>query len=151
MRVWAYGCARGVLLLRRRGVKTPRAAQKNNTPTKRLLLLLLLPRQPARTHPHARPTKNNNNPKTQKFVALYEAAIEDSERAAVPARRAANIIQHLTYEVYLYVSRGLFERHKLLFALMLALKVGVCVCVCVCVRVCERERERESVSVRARA
>ena len=31
----------------------------------------------------------------------------------------------MTYEVYLYVQRGLFERHKLVFALMLATKVLV--------------------------
>jgi hypothetical protein len=29
----------------------------------------------------------------------------------------------MTYEIYLYIQRGLFERHKLLFALMLANKV----------------------------
>ena len=35
----------------------------------------------------------------------------------------ANIIDHLTWEVYLYIQRGLFERHKLPFALILATKI----------------------------
>ena len=34
-----------------------------------------------------------------------------------------NIIDHLTWEVYLYIQRGLFERHKLPFALILATKI----------------------------
>lgn len=49
----------------------------------------------------------------------------------------ANIMDHLTWEIYLYIQRGLFERHKLVFALILATKIWtsagkVCVCV-VCV------------------
>ena len=41
----------------------------------------------------------------------------------MPSKRIANIIDYLTYEIYLYISRGLFERHKLLFALMLTNKI----------------------------
>lgn len=41
----------------------------------------------------------------------------------LPAKRVAAIIEHLTYETYLFISRGLFERHKLVFSLMLAIKV----------------------------
>jgi hypothetical protein len=32
-------------------------------------------------------------------------------------------VEHLTYEIYAFVQRGLFERHKIIFALMLALSV----------------------------
>jgi dynein heavy chain len=59
------------------------------------------------------------------FNELYERAIDGAERAAAPAKRIANIIDHMTYEIFCYVSRGLFERHKLIFALMLANKVLV--------------------------
>ncbi|PSC73956.1 flagellar outer dynein arm heavy chain gamma [Micractinium conductrix] len=59
------------------------------------------------------------------FVELYEQSIDESERAALPAKRIHNILEHMTYEIYLYVQRGLFERHKLIFALMLAFKVQV--------------------------
>jgi len=57
------------------------------------------------------------------FTALYEGAIDGAERAASAARRAANITDRLTSDVYAYAQRGLFERHKLVFALMLTNKV----------------------------
>lgn len=39
------------------------------------------------------------------------------------SKRIHNIIEHLTYEIYLYIQRGLFERHKIIFVLLLALAV----------------------------
>ncbi len=39
------------------------------------------------------------------------------------SKRIHNIIEHMTYEIYLYIQRGLFERHKIIFALLLALSV----------------------------
>lgn len=57
------------------------------------------------------------------FNGLYEQAIDRAERAVVPARRVANIVDTLTHQIYLYIQRGLFERHKLPFALMLSLAV----------------------------
>lgn len=59
------------------------------------------------------------------FTDLYELAIDRSDKASMPSKRITNIIDYLTYEIYLYIQRGLFERHKLLFALMLASKVLV--------------------------
>ncbi len=43
----------------------------------------------------------------------------------MPSKRINNIIDYLTYEIYLYIQRGLFERHKLIFALMLTNKILV--------------------------
>lgn len=57
------------------------------------------------------------------FNRLYELAIDTSERAAVSSKRIHNIIEHMTYEIYSYIQRGLFERHKIIFALLLALSV----------------------------
>ncbi|GFR42148.1 hypothetical protein Agub_g3000 [Astrephomene gubernaculifera] len=59
------------------------------------------------------------------FNQLYELAIDRSERANMPSKRIHNIIEYMTYEIYLYVQRGLFERHKIIFALMLTNKVLV--------------------------
>ena len=50
-------------------------------------------------------------------------AIDTAERAAMPSKHIANIISTLTWDIYLYVTRGLYESHKLVFALMLANKV----------------------------
>lgn len=57
------------------------------------------------------------------FNQLYELAIDNSEKATLPSKRINNIIDYMTYEIYLYIQRGLFERHKIIFALMLASKV----------------------------
>ncbi|DBA69380.1 TPA: Dynein gamma chain, flagellar outer arm [Trebouxia sp. C0005] len=57
------------------------------------------------------------------FNQLYETAIDNSEKATLPSKRINNIIEYMTYEIYLYIQRGLFERHKIIFALMLTSKV----------------------------
>ena len=57
------------------------------------------------------------------FSKLYEGAIDGSEKSAMPAKRIANIIDYLTFHVYIYIQRGLFERHKLIFALMLTMRI----------------------------
>ena len=59
------------------------------------------------------------------FNALYALAIDNAEPAKMPAKRIANIISHMTYSIYLYIQRGLFERHKLTFALMMTNKILV--------------------------
>lgn len=35
------------------------------------------------------------------FNELYEKAIDTSERASLPSKRIQNIIDHMTYEIYL--------------------------------------------------
>ena len=57
------------------------------------------------------------------FNGLYVNAIDTAERAAMPSKHIANIISTLTWDIYLYVARGLYESHKIVFALMLANKV----------------------------
>ena len=57
------------------------------------------------------------------FNFLYELAIDTAERAVVASKRIDNITEHLTYEIFLNFQRGLFERHKIVFALMLAFAV----------------------------
>ena len=59
------------------------------------------------------------------FNELYELSIDQSEKANMPSKRITNIIEYMTYEIYLYIQRGLFERHKLLFALMLTNKISL--------------------------
>ena len=59
------------------------------------------------------------------FNGLYEAAIDGAERPSLPAKRIAAIIDHMTFEIYKYIQRGLFERHKLIFAWMLTASILV--------------------------
>ena len=46
-----------------------------------------------------------------------------AERAVVPNKRIDNIIERLTFDVFIYFQRGLFERHKITFSLMLAIAI----------------------------
>lgn len=42
------------------------------------------------------------------FNELYEKSIDASEKANMPSKRIANIIEHMTYEIYLYIQVRLF-------------------------------------------
>ena len=95
------------------------------------------------THTHIFTTHTSSiiHTRTQ-FNQLYEQAIDRSDKANMPSKRIHNIIEYMTYEIYLYIQRGLFERHKIIFALMLTnkvlcsagkIKVRVCVLACLCV------------------
>jgi len=57
------------------------------------------------------------------FLGLFNGAIDTSERAQVTAKRITNIMDRLTWMVFVYIVRGLFSTHKLLFVLLMACKV----------------------------
>ena len=48
-----------------------------------------------------------------------------SEKSPIPSKRIKNIIDYLTFEVFRYSCRGLYENHKFLFTLLLPLKIGL--------------------------
>ena len=43
----------------------------------------------------------------------------------MPSKRIQNIIDCLTYEVFRYTCRGLYEEHKFLFVLLMTFKIDV--------------------------
>ncbi|KAJ1446978.1 dynein heavy chain and region D6 of dynein motor-domain-containing protein [Pelagophyceae sp. CCMP2097] len=53
------------------------------------------------------------------FQALFDSAMDGADRAAVAAKRVHNIIDTMTYTVYRAVNRGLYERDRLAFKLLL--------------------------------
>jgi dynein heavy chain len=57
------------------------------------------------------------------FIKVFQNSMLNSPKAAIPAKRIGNIIEELTFSTFLYIGRGLFEKHKEVFALLLALKV----------------------------
>ncbi|XP_056221074.1 dynein axonemal heavy chain 8 [Seriola aureovittata] len=61
----------------------------------------------------------------RQFLGLFDSSMQNSARSQLTAKRISNIISFLTFQVFCYTARGLYEEHKLLFTLLLALKVDL--------------------------
>ncbi|XP_075877996.1 dynein axonemal heavy chain 8-like [Nelusetta ayraudi] len=59
------------------------------------------------------------------FLKIFDLSLARSEKAAKTEKRIANIIEYLTFEVFRYTVRGLYENHKFIFTLLLALKIDL--------------------------
>jgi len=61
----------------------------------------------------------------QQFLVKFLLSMTTAEPARIVTKRVANIIDVLTYLVYRYINRGLYEVHKLTFVFIITLKVLV--------------------------
>lgn len=59
------------------------------------------------------------------FLERFDLSMARSDKSPVPSRRMNYIIEYLTYEVFRYKCRGLYEIHKYLFALLMTLKIDM--------------------------
>jgi dynein heavy chain len=57
------------------------------------------------------------------FLEQFDISISRSEKCQPTSKRVDKIIDYLTYQVYRYMNRGLFERDKMMFKLMFTLKI----------------------------
>jgi dynein heavy chain, axonemal len=63
------------------------------------------------------------NTSLQQFLGLFDFAIDHSPKAQLIKDRVNNITIELTRKVYRYINRGLFERDKVTFKLMMTTKI----------------------------
>jgi dynein heavy chain len=59
----------------------------------------------------------------KQFLNIFDNSITKSAKSNVTEERINIILRYLTYEVWAFTSRSLYERHKLLFTLMMAIKI----------------------------
>jgi dynein heavy chain len=57
------------------------------------------------------------------FLEQFDKSVRNSEKSQAASKRVGLITQYLTYQAYRYVNRGLFERDKMMFKLMVTLKI----------------------------
>jgi len=73
----------------------------------------------------------------QAFSVVFQNAIDRAETSTEVKQRVVNLIDSITYLVFMYTTRGLFERDKLIFTSQVTFQV----------REKERERKREKSCV----
>jgi dynein heavy chain len=61
----------------------------------------------------------------QQFLSLFAESMEIAVKAKLASKRSENIIHSLTYLVYRYINKGLYEFDKLLFVLVFTMKIMV--------------------------
>ena len=63
------------------------------------------------------------NSSLAQFIQLYNYSIDNAQKSAMPVKDVENITKELTYNVYRYVNRGLFEKDKITYLLMVCFKI----------------------------
>ena len=61
----------------------------------------------------------------KQFLVLFDISVTKSKPTHVVEKRIGNILDYLTKTVWKYTNRGLYEKHKFLFTLLLALKIDM--------------------------
>ena len=61
----------------------------------------------------------------RQFLDLFDMAIHEAPTNNIAARRIQLIINHMTFKLFKYIVRGLYERDKLLFSLNLCLQIDI--------------------------
>ncbi|CAH8577937.1 unnamed protein product [Schistosoma turkestanicum] len=61
----------------------------------------------------------------RQFLSLFDQSLARSEKSPITTKRITNVIDYMTYDVWRYIIRGLYEVDKSTFSLLLALKIDM--------------------------
>ncbi|XP_077101314.1 dynein axonemal heavy chain 5-like [Siphateles boraxobius] len=61
----------------------------------------------------------------RQFLGIFDMSMDKSPKSPITAKRLDNIMEYLTFEVFRYTARGLYEDHKFIFTLLLTLKIDL--------------------------
>ncbi|KAJ8736205.1 hypothetical protein PYW08_006861 [Mythimna loreyi] len=59
------------------------------------------------------------------FLERFDISLERSPQSPITFRRIGFIIEYLTFDVFKFISRGFYEKHKYLFTVLLTLKIDL--------------------------
>ena len=59
----------------------------------------------------------------RQFLGLFDLSMARSTKSPITTKRINNIIEYLTFEVFAYTARGLYEKDKFLFTILMTLKI----------------------------
>ena len=62
------------------------------------------------------------------MIGLNHRGIEEAPKSPDITERGHHLNEYFTYSLYVNICRSLFERHKLMFSLLLTIKVRFCRC-----------------------
>ncbi|KAJ8315371.1 LOW QUALITY PROTEIN: hypothetical protein KUTeg_007521 [Tegillarca granosa] len=59
----------------------------------------------------------------KQFLEIFDLSMAKSQKSPITTKRINNIIEYLTYAVFAYTARGLYEEHKFLYVTLMTLKI----------------------------
>jgi dynein heavy chain len=59
------------------------------------------------------------------FLERFDYSLENADKSPITYKRIKFIVEYLTYDIFKYKSRGLYETHKFLFVLLMALNIDL--------------------------